>query len=196
MTIPIEALRRQKAATEPVADRRSLEDPRAELLELERQGELIVQKIDREAVTVSTKYGREKRIQKSHLWHHKSCGQCGHIPGYSTSIFWVMRKLGYDYHDPSDQTSCTAWNYYASATSNAAAQAAVAVRNFAASVRERLLPADPLRHLLRSLQRGARGAHRPPRAPGAGPRHHGQAGQAARAAGGDRALLRVVPRIA
>ena len=44
-----------------------------------------------------------------------------------------MRKLGYDYHDPQDQTSCTAWNYYASATSNSAAQAAVAVRNFAAA---------------------------------------------------------------
>ncbi|MGD0343565.1 MAG: heterodisulfide reductase-related iron-sulfur binding cluster [Acidimicrobiales bacterium] len=133
MTIPFEALRRAKSAEGPVTDRRALEDPRAELLELERQGELIVQKIDREAVTVSTKYGREKRIQKSHLWHHKSCGQCGHIPGYSTSIFWLMRKLGYDYHDPHDQTSCTAWNYYASATSNPAAQAAVAVRNFAAA---------------------------------------------------------------
>ena len=75
MTTPIAApitLRRAKAAEEPVADRRSLEDPRAELLELERQGELIVQKIDREAVTVSTKFGREKRIQKAHLWHHKS----------------------------------------------------------------------------------------------------------------------------
>ena len=143
MTTPIAApitLRRAKAAEEPVADRRSLEDPRAELLELERQGELIVQKIDREAVTVSTKFGREKRIQKAHLWHHKSCGQCGHIPGYSTSIFWVMRKLGYDYHDPHDQTSCTAWNYYASATSNSAAQAAVAVRNFAAAYESGYFP--------------------------------------------------------
>jgi heterodisulfide reductase subunit B len=44
-----------------------------------------------------------------------------------------MRKLGLDYNDPRDQTSCTAWNYYASATSNAAAQAAVAMRNFAAA---------------------------------------------------------------
>jgi heterodisulfide reductase subunit B len=44
-----------------------------------------------------------------------------------------MRKLGIDYNDPRDQTSCTAWNYYASATSNAAAQAAVALRNFAAA---------------------------------------------------------------
>ena len=39
----------------------------------------------------------------------------------------------YDYNDPTDQTSCTAWNYYASATSNAAAQAAVAMRNFSAA---------------------------------------------------------------
>src|SRR6266568_3770320 len=133
MTIPIEALKRKKEHFERGEDRRALEDPRAELLALEERGELVVQKIDRETVTVPTKYGREKRIQKAHLWHHKSCGQCGHIPGYSTSIFWVMRKLGYDYHDPQDQTSCTAWNYYASATSNAAAQAAVAVRNFAAA---------------------------------------------------------------
>jgi heterodisulfide reductase subunit B len=89
---------------------------------------------------VPTRYGRGKQIQKAHLWHHKSCGQCGHIPGYSTSIFWVMRKLGYDYNDPTDQTSCTAWNYYASATSNAAAQAAVAVRNFAAALETGYFP--------------------------------------------------------
>src|SRR6266568_5935784 len=133
MTIPIEALKRKKEHFERGEDRRALEDPRAELLALEDKGELVVQKIDREAVTVPTKYGRDKKIPKATLWHHKSCGQCGHIPGYSTSIFWVMRKLGYDYNDPRDQTSCTAWNYYASATSNAAAQAAVALRNFAAA---------------------------------------------------------------
>jgi heterodisulfide reductase subunit B len=132
-TIPVEALLRKKEQFERGEDRRALEDPRAEVLALEADGELVVQKIDREAITVATKYGRPKQIQKAHLWHHKSCGQCGHIPGYSTSIFWVMRKLGYDYHDPQDQTSCTAWNYYASATSNSAAQAAVAVRNFAAA---------------------------------------------------------------
>jgi heterodisulfide reductase subunit B len=80
-----------------------------------------------------TKYGRKKKIPLNRTWHHKSCGQCGHIPGYSTSIFWLVRKLGFDYIDPTDQTSCTAWNYYASATSNAAAQAAVAHRNFAAA---------------------------------------------------------------
>jgi len=78
---PIDARRRKRESGEPVVDKRSLDDPRAELLELERQGELIVQKIDREAIGVATKYGRIKRIQKAHLWHHKSCGQCGHIPG-------------------------------------------------------------------------------------------------------------------
>ena len=74
-----------------------------------------------------------KKIPVQQTWHHKSCGQCGHIPGYSTSIYWLNRKLGLDYLDPKDQTSCTAWNYYASATSNVAAQAAVAMRNFAAA---------------------------------------------------------------
>ena len=39
-----------------------------------------------------------------------------------------------------DQTSCTAWNYYASATSNPAAQAAVAVRNFAAAYESGYFP--------------------------------------------------------
>lgn len=131
MTIPLEALRQKKASFQRDPER--YPDFREELLELERAGEIVVQKIDHEYATVPTKYGRDKRIQKGHLWHHKSCGQCGHIPGYSTSIFWVMRKLGYDYEDPKDQTSCTAWNYYASATSNVAAQASVAVRNFAAA---------------------------------------------------------------
>ncbi len=74
MSTPVELIRREKAAA-PGADRRSLADPRAELLALEKKGELVVQKIDGEAVSVLTKYGREKRIQKAHLWHHKSCGQ-------------------------------------------------------------------------------------------------------------------------
>jgi len=140
MTAPTRVPSPSRVHTSSVPDRRSLEDPRAALLALERDGELIVQKIDRESMAVTTKYGRVKQIQKSHLWHHKSCGQCGHIPGYSTSIFWLMRKLGYDYMDPDDQTSCTAWNYYASATSNSAAQAAVAVRNFAAAYESGYFP--------------------------------------------------------
>ncbi len=92
-----------------------------------------MQRVPDDTAEVMTKYGRTKRIPRQFTWHHKSCGQCGHIPGYSTSIFWLHRQLGMEYNDPTDQTSCTAWNYYASATSNAAAQAAVAVRNFAAA---------------------------------------------------------------
>ncbi len=131
-TIPIEALKTKKAAGFTREEGR-YPDFAEELAELESAGEIVVQKTTGETVDLPTKYGRPKKIQKGHLWHHKSCGQCGHIPGYSTSIFWVMKKLGYDYDDPKDQTSCTAWNYYASATSNVAAQACVAVRNFAAA---------------------------------------------------------------
>ncbi len=109
------------------------EDIREKVLELEAQGEWIVPRVPEPYVEVETKYGLKKKLPLQHTWHHKSCGQCGHIPGYSTSIFWLHRKLGLEYHDPTDQTSCTAWNYYASATSNPAAQAAVACRNFAAA---------------------------------------------------------------
>ena len=112
-----------------------VEDVRDIMWQLEKDGEIVVHRISEQhdPVTGKTLYGWDKRIPTNQLWHHKSCGQCGHIPGYSTSIYWIMRKLGYDYHDPRDQTSCTAWNYYASATSNQAAQAAVALRNFAAA---------------------------------------------------------------
>lgn len=103
------------------------------LNQLEKEGEIEIQRVPEPYVEVKTKFGRIKKIPLEHTWHHKSCGQCGHIPGYSTSIFWINRQLGFDYLDPRDQTSCTAWNYYASATSNAPAQAAVAMRNFAAA---------------------------------------------------------------
>lgn len=109
------------------------EDFHDAVLQLEKEGEWEVQRVPEPYIEVETKYGRKKKIPLEHTWHHKSCGQCGHIPGYSTSIFWLNRKLGLDYQDPKDQTSCTAWNYYASATSNAAAQAGVAMRNFAAA---------------------------------------------------------------
>jgi heterodisulfide reductase subunit B len=106
---------------------------RDRVLELEAEGEWIVHRVPEPYVELENKFGRVKKVPLGHTWHHKSCGQCGHIPGYSTSIFWLHRKLGLDYRDPRDQTSCTAWNYYASATSNSAAQAAVALRNFAAA---------------------------------------------------------------
>ncbi len=106
------------------------DDYREKLFELEKAGELEVQRVPEPYVELETKYGRIKKIPHQMTWHHKSCGQCGHIPGYSTAIFWINRKLGFEYHDPRDQTSCTAWNYYASSTSNSAAQAGIAVRNF------------------------------------------------------------------
>ena len=109
------------------------EDYHDALFELEKEGEWEVQRVPEPYIEVMTKFGRKKKIPIERTWHHKSCGQCGHIPGYSTSVFWINRKLGLDYNDPTDQTSCTAWNYYASATSNAAAQAAVAMRNFSAA---------------------------------------------------------------
>jgi heterodisulfide reductase subunit B len=132
MTIPVQALLSKKAKFERDPER-APEDFHDELFEIEEQGDWIVERVPEPLIEAPTKYGRAKKIPIAGLWHHKSCGQCGHIPGYSTSIFWVMRKLGCDYNDPRDQTSCTAWNYYASATSNAAAQAAVAMRNFAAA---------------------------------------------------------------
>jgi len=108
-------------------------DLREELFELEARGELIVMRVPEPYVEVTTKFGRKKKIPIEHTWHHKSCGQCGHIPGYSSSIFWLHRQFGLDFIDPTDQTSCTGWNYYASATSNAVAQLAVMSRNFAAA---------------------------------------------------------------
>jgi len=101
------------------------------LLELEAKGEIVVQRIPGPYVEMPTRSDRMKKIPLDKLWHHKSCGQCGHIPGYPTSILWIMNQLGLDHFDPRNQTSCTGWNYYASATSNPVAQAAVAVRNFA-----------------------------------------------------------------
>ncbi len=130
----------QRRGTQPQTDRvftwdeePEQEDIREAIWELAREGEWIVQPVPEPYALAPTKFGRQKKIPLTHTWHHKSCGQCGHIPGYSTSIFWLHRVLGCDYIDPSDQTSCTAWNYYASATSNQAAQAAVAARNFAAA---------------------------------------------------------------
>jgi heterodisulfide reductase subunit B len=132
MTIPVQALLKKKENFQRDPERLP-HDFHEEVFALEERGEWIVHRVPDPFVAVNTKYDRIKKVPMGHLWHHKSCGQCGHIPGYSTAIFWVMRKLGQVYEDPTDQTSCTAWNYYASATSNAAAQAAVGMRNFAAA---------------------------------------------------------------
>ncbi|MDH5400491.1 MAG: heterodisulfide reductase-related iron-sulfur binding cluster [Cyclobacteriaceae bacterium] len=109
------------------------EDIRDAIFQLEKEGEWEVIRVPEPYMELKTKFGRTKKIPLEQTWHHKSCGQCGHIPGYSTSIFWLNRQFGLNYNDPTDQTSCTAWNYYASATSNPEAQAAVALRNFASA---------------------------------------------------------------
>jgi heterodisulfide reductase subunit B len=79
-------------------------------------------------------YGWKKRIPTKKLWHHKSCGQCGNIPGYPASLLWLMNQFGFvpgeDYLDETDQTSCTAWNYHGSGIGNVESLAAVFLRNF------------------------------------------------------------------
>jgi heterodisulfide reductase subunit B len=99
--------------------------------ELGKSGELCVHPVkDRYApVAVRTLSRREKRIPTVDLWQHKSCGQCGHIPGYVTALYWIMAELGIPFVDDTNQTSCTAWNYYGSGTSNPVALSAVFARN-------------------------------------------------------------------
>lgn len=116
------------------------EDIREKVLELEEQGEWIVHRVPGPYKEIPTKFGRLKKIPLENTWHHKSCGQCGHIPGYSSSIFWLHQKLGLKYFNPTEQTSCTGWNYYASATSNAAAQVSVAARNFGEAYNDGYFP--------------------------------------------------------
>ena len=101
------------------------------MAELEESGEIVVQHVtpDFAPTPVRTLSGREKQIPTVDLWQHKSCGQCGHIPGYVTALYWIMRELGVPFVDDTNQTSCTAWNYYGSGTSNPVALAAVFVRN-------------------------------------------------------------------
>ena len=85
---------------------------------------------EHEPIDVKTLYGWNKRIPTTQLWHHKSCGQCGNIPGYPASLLWLMNKLEKRYLDETDQTSCTAWNYHGSGIGNLESLAAVFLRNF------------------------------------------------------------------
>ena len=94
-----------RAATswvEAKIDRRSMltnkdrvADIRDAMWQLEKDGEILVHRIDErhEPVLARTLYGWEKRIPTTNLWHHKSCGQCGNIPGYPSSVMWLMNKL-------------------------------------------------------------------------------------------------------
>lgn len=112
--------------------REHVEDVRDIMWQLEKDGEIVVHRVNdgHDPVTAKTLYGWEKKIPTNRLWHHKSCGQCGNIPGYPTSLLWLMNKMEITYLDETDQTSCTAWNYHGSGVGNVVSLAAVFLRNF------------------------------------------------------------------
>ena len=131
--------RRATAWVEARVDRRSMltnkdrvEDVRDIMWQLEKDGEIVVHRVEErhEPVVARTLYGWEKKIPTNQLWHHKSCGQCGNIPGYPASLLWLMNELEIRYLDETDQTSCTAWNYHGSGIGNLESLAAVFLRNF------------------------------------------------------------------
>ena len=109
-----------------------VEDVRDIMWQLEKDGEIVVHRVTEEhkPKTVKTLYGWDKQIPTTRLWHHKSCGQCGNIPGYPASLLWLMNELDIAYLDETDQTSCTAWNYHGSGIGNLESLAAVFLRNF------------------------------------------------------------------
>ena len=109
-----------------------VEDVRDIMWQLEREGEIVVHRVtdEHEPAIAKTLYGWDKKIPTRRLWHHKSCGQCGNIPGYPASLLWLMNRLGVEYLDETDQTSCTAWNYHGSGIGNLESLAAVFLRNF------------------------------------------------------------------
>ncbi|MHB1616142.1 MAG: heterodisulfide reductase-related iron-sulfur binding cluster, partial [Metallibacterium sp.] len=109
-----------------------VQDVRDIMWQLEKDGEIVVHRIteQHEPVIGKTLYGWDKRIPTNQLWHHKSCGQCGNIPGYPSSLLWLQNMLGTRYLDETDQTSCTAWNYHGSGIGNIVSLAAVFLRNF------------------------------------------------------------------
>ena len=109
-----------------------VEDVRDIMWQLEKDGEIVVHRITErhQPKIVKTLFGWDKKIPTTQLWHHKSCGQCGNIPGYPTSLLWLQNRLGTSYLDETDQTSCTAWNYHGSGIGNVESLAAVFLRNF------------------------------------------------------------------
>lgn len=112
--------------------REHVEDIRDIMWQLEKDGEIVVHRVNdgHDPVMAKTLYGWEKKIPTNRLWHHKSCGQCGNIPGYPASLLWLMNKMEVTYLDETDQTSCTAWNYHGSGVGNVVSLAAVFLRNF------------------------------------------------------------------
>lgn len=59
------------------------EDVRDVMWQLEKEGEIIVHRVGdhHDPIMAKTLYGWDKKIPTNNLWHHKSCGQCGNIPG-------------------------------------------------------------------------------------------------------------------
>ncbi|MDG6939638.1 MAG: heterodisulfide reductase subunit B [Nitrososphaerota archaeon] len=110
--------------------------------DLEKRGEITIHHVtdEYEPAGVRTLSRRVKKIPTVELWQHKSCGQCGHIPGYISALYWVMTELGIPYVDDTNQTSCTAWNYYGSGTSNPVALSAVFLRNMHAAWEKNAYP--------------------------------------------------------
>jgi heterodisulfide reductase subunit B2 len=109
-----------------------VEDVRDIMWQLEKEGQIKVHRVMDQHAPVETKtlYGWTKKIPTQQLWHHKSCGQCGNIPGYPVSLLWLMNEMQIRYLDETDQTSCTAWNYHGSGIGNLESLAAVFLRNF------------------------------------------------------------------
>src|SRR5512134_1797284 len=109
-----------------------VEDVRDAMWQLEKDGEIVVHRVldEHQPAMVKTLYGWDKKIPTTRLWHHKSCGQCGNIPGYPASLLWLMNRMDVEYLDETDQTSCTAWNYHGSGIGNLESLAAVFLRNF------------------------------------------------------------------
>jgi len=109
-----------------------VEDVRDAMWQLEKEGEIVVHRVtdEHKPVIAKTLYGWDKKIPTTQLWHHKSCGQCGNIPGYPASLLWLMNRMDIEYLDETDQTSCTAWNYHGSGIGNIESLAAVFLRNF------------------------------------------------------------------
>lgn len=109
-----------------------VQDIRDVMWQLEKEGEIKVHRVTEQHKPrmAKTLYGWDKKIPTNQLWHHKSCGQCGNIPGYPTSLLWMMNEMELEYLDETDQTSCTAWNYHGSGIGNIESLAAVFLRNF------------------------------------------------------------------
>jgi heterodisulfide reductase subunit B len=109
-----------------------VQDVRDLMWELEKDGQIVVHRVadQHQPVEAKTLYGWTKKIPTQQLWHHKSCGQCGNIPGYPVSLLWLMNQMSIRYLDETDQTSCTAWNYHGSGIGNIESLAAVFLRNF------------------------------------------------------------------